>query len=537
MGKKALCLIFAFLFSINSFAAVVSDNDGSAFITKAEFEAMKKDFDSQIDNYNNSIDAKIDGAIASYLAGTRLKRPIDTPVENPVDTVYCMVSRGDEEEKDLKYVFSWPVVSLEHVGWNGWWEVSGHGVYGRKYTWTKKNNSKQGCRNLISDTIDKTASFAGCAEWRGYAEGAWDDVNWSAVQTYYNYGWGFHYAGSSTCIEWEATNAPVYGVNYGDKNVLEGWLGGNVAGEYDAGYRDEYKENDIYVQSLNLNYANVKAENLIIWRPERQYAFTEIDKNRFWKFDAKASISDWDTNKTYAPKLYWDTPTVSDYYKKENYGYFANLFTTASLYRAYHQGNGVGEACGTKTVTAKNWTNPHKDSKYYEQSKQRLPLPTEGFPWQTISNWDQLYIKNNSWAVKGNIDKSISSIIRPNGNDAEYLSVNGGWPITEIKFEGEYEYVVEFVEPVDHMVFAKYVPFTTSNPESEETIVWDKDVELVPGYTNAAKVPAGKKVTLKFEAEKNGILYIKWCEIPTSGTTLYGGGTLIASKTIVKKEI
>ena len=87
------------------------------------------------------------------------------------------------------------------------------------------------------------------------------------------------------------------------------------------------------------------------------------------------------------------------------------------------------------------------------------------------------------------------------------------------------------------MVFAKYVPFTTSNPESEETIVWDKDVELVPGYTNAAKVPAGKKVTLKFEAEKNGILYIKWCEIPTSGTTLYGGGTLIASKTIVKKEI
>ena len=40
MWKKALCLIFAFLLSINSFAAVVSDNDGAAFVTKAEFVAL-----------------------------------------------------------------------------------------------------------------------------------------------------------------------------------------------------------------------------------------------------------------------------------------------------------------------------------------------------------------------------------------------------------------------------------------------------------------------------------------------------------------
>ena len=71
MLKKALCLIFAFLFSINSFAAVVSDSDGSAFVTKAEFEALKKDFDNQIDNYNASIDNKIDGSIAAYLSGIK----------------------------------------------------------------------------------------------------------------------------------------------------------------------------------------------------------------------------------------------------------------------------------------------------------------------------------------------------------------------------------------------------------------------------------------------------------------------------------
>ena len=75
MGKKALCLIFAFLLSINSFAAVVSDNDGSAFITKAEFDSLKSNFQSQIDSYNIAIDSKIDYAVASYLAGIKLEQP------------------------------------------------------------------------------------------------------------------------------------------------------------------------------------------------------------------------------------------------------------------------------------------------------------------------------------------------------------------------------------------------------------------------------------------------------------------------------
>ena len=69
MVKKLLALFLVVLMSIDNLAAVVSDNDGSAFITKAEFDSLKNDFQSQIDQYNTSIDSKIDGAIASYLAG------------------------------------------------------------------------------------------------------------------------------------------------------------------------------------------------------------------------------------------------------------------------------------------------------------------------------------------------------------------------------------------------------------------------------------------------------------------------------------
>ena len=72
--KRASVLLLVFLLSINSFAAIVSDNDGSAFITKSEFDALKSSFQSQIDTYNNSLDSKIDGAIASYLAGIKLSK-------------------------------------------------------------------------------------------------------------------------------------------------------------------------------------------------------------------------------------------------------------------------------------------------------------------------------------------------------------------------------------------------------------------------------------------------------------------------------
>ena len=40
MVKKLLALFLVVLMSIESFGAVVSDNDGSAFITKAEFVAL-----------------------------------------------------------------------------------------------------------------------------------------------------------------------------------------------------------------------------------------------------------------------------------------------------------------------------------------------------------------------------------------------------------------------------------------------------------------------------------------------------------------
>lgn len=64
-----LLLMMSFSFKNIYYAAIVSDDDGNVFITKAEFDVLKSDFNKQIDNYNDSIHNKIEGAITSYLAG------------------------------------------------------------------------------------------------------------------------------------------------------------------------------------------------------------------------------------------------------------------------------------------------------------------------------------------------------------------------------------------------------------------------------------------------------------------------------------
>ena len=38
--KKVFVILFVLIISLNNYAAIVSDNDGSAFVTKAEFEAF-----------------------------------------------------------------------------------------------------------------------------------------------------------------------------------------------------------------------------------------------------------------------------------------------------------------------------------------------------------------------------------------------------------------------------------------------------------------------------------------------------------------
>ena len=172
--KRFVALFLVLLLSIESFGAVVSDNDGSAFITKAEFDSLKNNFQAQIDQYNTSIDGKIDGAIASYLAGINVSPTINQNIIFNTWNDYTMVNGS------FNNTFGVPKMDLNYIWFHDgeFWSHSYHllgAVHGNFVT----SESAQMYRNVVdvynralgeigseADGLDTTKNFF---VWKGRA--------------------------------------------------------------------------------------------------------------------------------------------------------------------------------------------------------------------------------------------------------------------------------------------------------------------------------------------------------------------------------
>ena len=75
--KKFAALFLVVLMSIDSLAAIVSDNNGAAFITKAEYDSLKNEFMRQVTSINTNIDNKLNDAIQSYLDGIKQAKIVE----------------------------------------------------------------------------------------------------------------------------------------------------------------------------------------------------------------------------------------------------------------------------------------------------------------------------------------------------------------------------------------------------------------------------------------------------------------------------
>ena len=74
--KIIIASLMVISLNMNTFATLTG-NDGSQFVTKAEFDSIMKDFNKEMDAYNSGLNAKIDVAISSYLAGLSSESKID----------------------------------------------------------------------------------------------------------------------------------------------------------------------------------------------------------------------------------------------------------------------------------------------------------------------------------------------------------------------------------------------------------------------------------------------------------------------------
>ena len=76
IGKRVIALFVVALLNINTYATQ-SSNDGSKFITKAEFDTLMEGFNNKMNEFESALNAKIDDSIAGYLAGLSGESVVD----------------------------------------------------------------------------------------------------------------------------------------------------------------------------------------------------------------------------------------------------------------------------------------------------------------------------------------------------------------------------------------------------------------------------------------------------------------------------
>ena len=67
IGKRVLAFFLVALMNINTYATTTA-NDGSSFVTKAEFDDMMTGFNIKMSEYQSALNAKIDNAISGYIS-------------------------------------------------------------------------------------------------------------------------------------------------------------------------------------------------------------------------------------------------------------------------------------------------------------------------------------------------------------------------------------------------------------------------------------------------------------------------------------
>ena len=537
VGKRALCLIFAFLLSINSFAAIVSDNDGSAFVTKAEFEALKDNFASQVDQYNTSIDSKIDGAIAAYLAGGQLqKKAMEKPILS--GPIYTYDNTGDSTR--MRYVYG-PPVAVGTLKCAQWADSSPYGntaMYTMVTTSNDHNKSTWWQTKLLVSDIDDTKRIAA---WNGRSIKAYDELDISYA--YFNLSdvnWG------SPAANMQLTKSN-YNTRVGQRINFYGYA---IASFYAVASinAEPATETNIYVNRINNYWGDIRNQNTILLGNNIAYdCFSNMDANRNWRYNGthenlKQSVTSASTQTlSYVTNgLFSGTTSLM--------GLFANAHTTTNR---------------VTTGSKSNFTSTVSNRAYQSTASSRTGVkwntgeiwyyPGIGFETYYLSNWNQLYLPDLDNFARIMRDDNVKGyeILMQDSNGGYHVPMTAGLPLLVVKPEEKVEldfevynyslntlatstnYGVETrTTPSRTYIWAKTSPFTSNDPNSEA------DLKITSGggvykstdsaYDKGVYITSNK-ATLKFdEIDEKCCIWLKW----STNNKLGGGVAIIPSRII-----
>lgn len=175
---------------ISTNAAVVSDSDGAAFLTKQEFEDMKDGFDKQLTQYADSIDKKVDGAIASYLAGINIMLPSrEKMIHYDWNNIEFINYEIRPEFKIPSYTW-WVTAGFHSTGAYSGSTTPGN-AYDRKAAnvcgfkkYDKSWSTNETCIRPLATLLHGNESSIGKVAWNGCA------ARWNEKWNFNKFGWG-----------------------------------------------------------------------------------------------------------------------------------------------------------------------------------------------------------------------------------------------------------------------------------------------------------------------------------------------------------
>ena len=518
--KKRIVIFFSLIILIvNStlnFSAVVSDNDGAAFVTKAEFESLKDNFNTQIERYNVSIDSKIDGAIASYLAGINLRKKEMRKKLIKSATSWLMYNTNDYP----KYVDGKPYITgysfsgnlndtskgiaygntISGVNYNGNSSYLTNGGF-KKHIVGKpsKNESKNGNTNYVS-------------EWQGYYKDEGELLTMARFYTTLNGSWA---AKDEDNIQFRGVKSfsnsacPAY--------VEEYWVCNPSAGTSTA------------MQMYCASAQRIKGE---LVGDTNVSIFKNISDNRFWDSTVSNRVGITDTTPAITYRLAganfrnW----IADVIPSSDVSLASTTHdynSTEKTFKLYYSSTwpSVDYENFARVYTITSYKTQNDTNSYYLLKMANDPNNLQFVRlWSVVTDTIALNLNEAYESIKTSAD--YKSRIRPallwDGDNIPHLSMGAGYPFLEVKYGEKVDFDFKINGTGSYRVYGKYGPF---NPENDPASEADVLFETTSGSTtsNVLTVTGGTNAKMKFDVTYDGTSYVflKW-----SDATGNNGGTM-----------
>lgn len=513
---KRLLVIFMILSLCNNTCAAVGANDGSAFVTKAEFDALVNTFNEQIDEYESNIITKVDGAIANYIASMQNRTTTTRDIIYKDASTYGVLSINNDNPLDYKYGF--PVIS----GWTmqGFtYEPNGGGASSQNQIFSPCDDddnfvSKVAITNLYANSSNTSNSTA---EFQGYYENGKDYVYCAGFsntlsQSYVKQAWNKGYWALAGAYQVKDTNliGSMKQIGYFKDIASTGTGEGN-----NSGYIVK-----LFLSAIDHSWGTLRYKYVSVMSPYNYDMFSNYDRDYNWGYDGSYMTQ----FGGYENKLTLSTRTGN----KLNPYYECISNTTSHLMYM----NGYNSESNSFYYPSDN-TSTMRSNVMYAASSDTVYCPMVGFESKYLTNWKQIYLTNSDNIANNEYtyDSSVKGLLE-DSTGGRHLSLGAGFPLIKINGGEILEYNISFKDKSkNYVIWISTKPFDPdTHPDENANCIVLNDVPLAKNCTNGYSIVSGEAKIRTNEIRKDCVLYIKF-GIANSDKTKIAGGLLMPEST------